>query len=212
MMKILAHRGHWITPLEKNALVAFERALQGGFGIETDLRDAQGGIVISHDMPRGGEMSLDDFLALCAAHPAARPLALNVKADGMQALVRDALAAHRISDAYVFDMAVPDTLGYLAQGVPTYVRCSEYESPEPLLARAEGIWLDAFQGEWYTPDDILGWLNRDKAVCLVSPELHKRPHLAFWSQLRDSGLHRHALLSLCTDFPTDAKEFFRVQD
>lgn len=211
-MKILAHRGFWTAAAEKNSWAAFERALQGGFGIETDLRDAGGSVVISHDMPRGGEISLDQFLALCAAYPQARPLALNIKADGLQSLVREALAAHAIDHAFVFDMALPDALGYLQQQLPTYTRCSEYENPPAYLARAAGIWLDAFHGEWYAPPDIAAWLQQDKAVCLVSPELHRRPHLAFWTQLRDSGLHRHPLLSLCTDFPTDAKDFFSVQD
>jgi hypothetical protein len=37
MIKIIAHRGFWYKPEEKNTLAAFERALQNGFGIETDL-------------------------------------------------------------------------------------------------------------------------------------------------------------------------------
>lgn len=211
-MKILAHRGFWLTAAEKNTWRAFERALQGSYGIETDLRDAHGAVVISHDMPGGGEASLDQFLALCAAYPQARPLALNIKADGLQVLVRDALAAHHIDDAYVFDMAVPDALGYLQQQVPTYTRCSEYENPPPYLDRATGVWLDAFHHEWYTPQHIRDFLLLGKAVCLVSPELHKRPHTAFWTQLRDSGLHQHPLLSLCTDFPTEAEDFFSVSN
>lgn len=211
-MLILAHRGFWTAAPEKNTWGAFERALQAGFGIETDLRDALGTVVISHDMPAGGEPTLDAFLALCAQYPDARPLALNVKADGLQAAVRDALARHAIRGAYVFDMAVPDALGYLRHDVPTYTRCSEYEDPPPYLAQAAGVWLDAFHGEWYAPAQVAAFLHQGKQVCLVSPELHRRPHLALWTQLRDSGLHRHALLSLCTDFPADAKEFFCGQD
>ncbi|WP_208023412.1 hypothetical protein [Duganella alba] len=157
-------------------------------------------------------MPLDDFLALCAAHPQSRPLALNIKADGLQTLVREALARHRIDDAYVFDMAVPDALGYLAQGVPAYTRCSEYELSPPFLEAAVGIWLDAFRGEWYTMANVADWLAQGKQVCLVSPELHKRPHLAFWQQLKDAGLHQQASLSLCTDFPTIARQFFHGQN
>jgi hypothetical protein len=33
----------------KKTLAAFERALQNGFGIETDFRDHNGKVVISHD-------------------------------------------------------------------------------------------------------------------------------------------------------------------
>lgn len=211
-MKILAHRGFWRQASEKNMPAAFERALQGGFGIETDLRDANGRVVISHDMPRGTEMSLDQFLALCARYPDARPLALNIKADGLQSAVQTALAAHQISDAYVFDMAVPDALGYLAQAIPTYTRCSEYEPAPPYLPRAAGIWLDAFHSDWYQSAEIRSWLEQGKQVCLVSPELHRRPHQALWTMLRDSGLHTHPLLSLCTDFPDLAKEVFHAHN
>ena len=209
-MKFVAHRGHWLHAGEKNSLAAFERALEGGHGIETDLRDAGGTVVIAHDLPVGGEMSLDDFLALAARHPAGRPLALNIKADGLQRHVREALERHGIADAFVFDMSVPDTLGYLRGGVTVFTRCSEYEPVPPCLEQAAGVWLDAFHGEWYDAARIRAWLAAGKAVCIVSPELHGRPHLAWWETLRAEGLHREPGLSLCTDFPHDAKEFFRV--
>jgi hypothetical protein len=207
-MKIAAHRGFWLQPQEKNSLLAFERALQAGFGIETDVRDAGGVAVISHDMPRGGEMTLDAFLALCHCFPQARPLALNIKADGQQALVAEALEQHSIGEAFVFDMAVPDALGYLKLGVPCYTRASEIEQPPSYLERAAGVWLDAFEGQWYDAGCIKGWLDAGQAVCIVSPELHGRAHLDLWQMLRHCGLHRHALLTLCTDFPQQAKDFF----
>lgn len=209
-MKIVAHRGHWLQPPEKNSLAAFVRALEGGAGIETDLRDANGTVVIAHDLPLGGEMTLDDFLALAARYPAGRPLALNIKADGLQRLVKEALARHAIDDAFVFDMSVPDTLGYLRQDLPVYTRCSEYERVPACLDQARGVWLDAFHGEWYDWPLVRSWLAAGKAVCLVSPELHGRPHRAWWEALRANDLHGEPLLSLCTDFPTDAKDFFRV--
>lgn len=208
MMNIAAHRGHWLAPDEKNTRAAFLRALEGGFGIETDLRDAHGEIVIAHDLPRGGEMAFDDFLALCAAFPAARPLALNIKADGLQAPLAAALARHGIEDAFVFDMAVPDALGYLRAGLPTFTRSSEYEAPPAYLDRAAGIWLDAFHGEWYDIDLVAAWLEQGRRVCIVSPELHGRPHRPLWERLRGAGLHRSAALVLCTDFPVEARDVF----
>lgn len=211
-MKIVAHRGYWLQDQEKNTPAAFERALAGGFGIETDLRDAGRAVVIAHDMPGGSEMTLDSFLTLCARYPDARPLALNIKADGLQAPVAAALAAHGTTEAFVFDMAVPDALGYLQRGLTTYTRHSEYETVPSFIERAAGVWLDAFHGEWYQPADIMHWLAQGKQVCIVSPELHRRPHLALWQRLRDAGLQRHDALSLCTDFPQAAKDFFRDPD
>jgi hypothetical protein len=211
-MDILAHRGHWTTPLEKNSRAAFERALSAGFGLETDLRDAHGSVVIAHDLPRGGEMPLDDFLTLCTAYPARGALALNIKADGLQDLVQAALARHAITNSFVFDMAVPDARGYFKRGITAYTRCSEFENPPPCLAQAAGVWLDAFISEWYGPALVAQLLAQGKAVCIVSPELHGRPHLALWQSLHASGLHTHTGLSLCTDLPREAQEMFHVQN
>lgn len=211
-MQISAHRGHWLDAADKNSMAAFERALQGGFGIETDLRDAGGAVVIAHDLPRGGEATLDDFLALCARYPQARPLALNIKADGQQALVQQALQRHGIAGAFVFDMAVPDALGYLRAGLCTYTRASEYETVPSFLAQADGVWLDGFHGVWWGRAELDGWLAQGKQVSIVSPELHGRPHLALWQQLRDWGVQHDARVSLCTDYPQIAKDYFDAQD
>ena len=207
-MKIAAHRGFWLHANQKNSLAAFRRALGLGFGIETDVRDSTGTLVITHDMPRGGEPTLDNFLALCARYPEARPLALNIKADGLQLPLQSALQRHKIKDAFVFDMAIPDTLGYFGQSIPTYTRCSEYEQPPPLLELASGVWLDAFESDWYEASTITAWLEAGKEVCIVSPELHNRPYRALWQRLKDWGLHLYAGLTLCTDFPTEAKDTF----
>lgn len=211
-MDIAAHRGHWKISAEKNSLEAFERALRSGMGIETDLRDWQGEVVISHDMPRGGEMTLDTFFELCDSYPQAGPLALNIKADGLQQQLKRALEKHAIRNAFVFDMAVPDALGYLREGIPTYTRRSEYETEAAFLEQAAGIWLDGFHGEWYSTSHIEAWLVQGKAVCIVSPELHGRPHRTLWAALRKAGLHRHPRLSLCTDFPDEAQETFNAKN
>ena len=61
-MKILSHRGYWKAPIEKNTREAFVRSFALGFGTETDIRDYMGELVISHDIPRGGEINFDAFL------------------------------------------------------------------------------------------------------------------------------------------------------
>ena len=63
MIAILAHRGFWTEPAEKNSREALERAFREGFGIETDIRDRNGALVVSHDPPVGdGLMSFDELL------------------------------------------------------------------------------------------------------------------------------------------------------
>ncbi len=63
-IEIFAHRGYWLKESEKNTKTAFERAFDSGFGIETDLRDIKGTIVISHNMPKGDEMTFEELLKL----------------------------------------------------------------------------------------------------------------------------------------------------
>ena len=68
MIEVISHRGYWKTPEERNAPVAFERSFSLGFGTETDVRDCvRDGVselVISHDIPRGGEFAFADMLRL----------------------------------------------------------------------------------------------------------------------------------------------------
>jgi len=77
-----------------------------------------------------------------------------------------------------------------------------------LLAFAKGVWIDGFHGQWFTQHDLSSYLSLGLQACVVSPELHGRPHLSFWSALRSWGFHTDAIIHLCTDFPDDAKRYF----
>jgi hypothetical protein len=208
-MNILAHRGHWVAASEKNSFAAFARAWSAGHGIETDLRDRDGEVVVSHDPPLADAISFGAFLEAHAAQGAETVLALNVKADGLQPAIARALARHRVRNFFLFDMSLPDTLHYLRAGMPVSVRLSEYESENALLARASGVWLDAFESEWWTPELVRGLCARGKSVAVVSPELHGRPHDALWERLKSLEPAVREKLMLCTDFPAAAENFFR---
>ena len=202
-MKILSHRGYWKSAEEKNSLLAFQRSFELGFGTETDVRDMAGALVISHDMPVGIPMPLAAFLDLI--DDPSMPLAMNIKADGLAA----ELARHfegRGLDWFVFDMSVPDLRMHLNAGNPVFVRMSEVERNPAWFEEAQGIWLDAFGGEWYDMALVRSLLDSGKRVCIVSPELHKRDHAALWDAL--ASLAAHDGLMLCTDFPELAKTKF----
>jgi hypothetical protein len=203
-MKILAHRGHWLAPAEKNSFAAFDRAWSGGYGIETDLRDRDGEIVISHDLATREAMTLARLLEAHAAQGPDTPLALNIKADGLQGALAQLLARYRVRDFFVFDMSIPDTLHYLRAGIPVFVRLSEHEPETALLDRAAGVWLDAFDGEWWALDTVRALCARGKTVAIVSPELHGRPHQDLWRALAGLEQTVRDRLMLCTDFPDGA--------
>ena len=207
-MNILSHRGYWKTQEERNTAVAFERSFRLGYGTETDVRDCAGTLVISHDMPTGSEMPFEEFLKLFCQYDNRLPLALNVKADGIAVKMVELLRRHGVANWFTFDMSVPDYRSQLSLGVPAYGRLSEYEGWTPLTERSKGVWLDAFEHEWYRMSEISDWLARGKHVCIVSPELHKRAHLKLWAALKSTSLPQHPDLQLCTDLPEDAREFF----
>jgi hypothetical protein len=207
-MRILAHRGYWRETREKNTLSAFEHAWARGYGIETDLRDLDGTIVVCHDLPDRGALPFASLLQAYVDHGNATPLALNIKADGLQQAVAHALRAHHVDDYFVFDMSVPDSLPYLRAGMPVFTRLSEYEPHSRLHDRATGTWLDAFETDWWTLDLIRTLRTQRKTVAIVSPELHGRNHEGTWKKLQELGSEITMGLLLCTDFPEAAERFF----
>ena len=50
-MIILAHRNYWKQPIEKNKIISFERSFSLKFGVETDIRDYNGDLMISQVLP-----------------------------------------------------------------------------------------------------------------------------------------------------------------
>jgi hypothetical protein len=100
-------------------------------------------------------------------------------------------------------------LSYLRAGLPVFLRLSEYEPQTPLLERSAGVWLDAFERDWWTPDTVRALQARGKAVAVVSPELHGRPHEDTWQALRSLEPDVRTSVLLCTDFPADADRFFK---
>ncbi|CAB3789254.1 hypothetical protein LMG28614_02835 [Paraburkholderia ultramafica] len=203
-MIVLSHRGYWQDAKEKNREIAFCRSFDLGFGTETDIRDRNGSLVISHDMPTGDEISFSDLLRILRNRDL--PLALNIKADGLVGALRETLISRSLGKWFVFDMAVPDMRAYLEAGIPVFTRMSEVERQSAWLEQSDGVWLDAFSDIWYDARTIETLLRAGKKVCVVSSELHGRDAEAQWHMLRE--LPTHPDLMLCTDHPEKAKKFF----
>ncbi|WP_413282521.1 hypothetical protein [Vibrio sp. MA40-2] len=207
-MEIIAHRGFWNDVSEQNSDVAFERALSNGFGIETDLRDYNQKIVISHDIANNSSMTLIRFLEICNKYSNKLVLALNVKSDGLQEILRNTDIGNK---HFYFDMSVPDMFGFLRKDMVFYSRYSDVELSPSLYDKADGIWLDNFSDAQLNIDALERFLEHDKSVVLVSPELHKRKEFEYWQTLKNI-LNEHPewanKIALCTDFPSKARDFF----
>lgn len=193
---------------EKNSMVAFEHSLRAGFGIETDIRDRDGELVISHDIPDRASIKLEDLLITYQTNDRRTTLALNIKADGLVPLLTKMLASYKIEDYFFFDMSVPETLRYKAGGLRYYTRESEHEPLPALYEGAAGVWMDCFVRDWIDEAAIRKHLDTGKDVCIVSPELHKRDRSGMWQMIQRSRLFQEDGLHLCTDHPEEARRFF----
>lgn len=210
MLEIIAHRGLWKKPDQKNSISAIEAAFEEGFGIETDIRDLNGDLVISHDIPNKGpdNVLLEDLLDLHSLMSSDLMLALNIKSDGLCEVLKNRLK-NRTKNYFVFDMSVPDTLPYKDEGLNFFTRQSEYE-PEPVLYHeACGVWLDEFVSPWITNDVITKHHQGGKRVAIVSPELHGRTYENEWEKYKSIISHNPELnILLCTDYPLQARSYF----
>jgi hypothetical protein len=206
-MDIISHRGLWKSQAEKNTIAAFERSFSSGFGIETDIRDFNSELVISHDIPNEKCIKLDTMFLLYKKINHNLPLAINIKADGLQAKCRELIEKYGITNYFIFDMSLPETLQYIKYNLNIFTRQSEYEKVPLCYEDAIGIWVDCFREEWIDKKTILFHLNKNKRICLVSPELHKRDYKKFWGKLVKLEIPLNKLM-ICTDNPEEAQRFF----
>jgi hypothetical protein len=221
-MQIISHRGWWKSSDEKNQLIAFEREFQYCSnclsesyrgGVETDIRDYNGSLVISHDIPTKDSLSLDKFLSLYSSYNiySNSTLALNIKSDGLQEILKSKISQYNIQNYFFFDMSVPDALCYIKHGLNVFTRQSEYEQIPSFYNDAKGVWLDEFHTHWIDSRIIEEHLNNNKKICIVSPDLHKRDYMKEWQEYKNIDVNfKDANLMLCTDKVEEARRFFNA--
>jgi len=207
-MIIISHRGYWNLPEEKNTNKAFDQSFSLNFGTETDLRDHEGELVISHDPAQKNSMSAELFFSTYIQYEKRLPLALNIKADGLQKLLAAAIKRYDLRDYFVFDMSTPDMVEYLNKDIKVFTRQSEFEITPVLYDESKGVWIDSFISNWINEDTIRVHIDNGKQVCLVSPELHKRSYREEWERLKKMPIITSPDVMLCTDYPEQARSFF----
>ena len=183
-------------------------AFAHGWGVETDVRDLSGSLVVSHDPPGDGTLPFEAVVDAYREHGCPGALAVNVKSDGLAEMLAHALRDVERSRWFAFDMSVPDMRHYARQGLPFFTRHSDLEPVPALYAAADGVWLDDFDGGFIAEERIASHLAAGKRVAVVSPELHGRERDQTWAQWRAWPVWRRAEVLLCTDHPTSAEEVF----
>lgn len=215
-MNIISHRGFWKNPSEKNGVAAFMRAIKCGYGIETDVRDDRGELVISHDIPYGGCQLLHDFLKDYIKFSSSQKycpwLAINIKSDGLQGEIKKQLLEHKVKNYFVFDMSIPDTLGYIRHGIKCFVRQSEFDVIPELMDGYDGVWIDQFNSTWFNEEVLCEHYKDGFLTCIVSPEIHGRDYAVCWDLLKRTikrcSDKKRSDMMLCTDYPDIADNYF----
>ena len=202
--KILAHRGHWkgefgLQDFEPNSLNALLRAAENGFGIETDLRDHCGDIVVSHDPVKDFALNFREFEELDVQGL----VALNVKSDGLVPLLTSSPVSSSF-EYFFFDMSFPELRKYSENQLPFASRISEVENF--IHDRSQYIWLDSFVEDWFITEDSIALQESERKVIVVSPELHNRPYMQAWKWVANA-MGTNANLFICTDFPGQFLEY-----
>ena len=124
-------------------------------------------------------------------------------------MLKKKLDQYNVLNYFVFDMSVPDCLNYRKEELIYYTRQSEIECNPFLYEDSYGIWLDCFYKDWIDKETILFHYGNKKNMCIVSPELHGRPYKEAWQTYKDiMKSNPNIEISICTDYPTEAKEYF----
>lgn len=209
-MQIIAHRGFWKTQEERNSRMALERAMECGYGFETDFRDYGGKVLISHNPPVGDELTADELFRMYAESGKNGTLALNIKSDGLQDMMRELLEKYGIDDYFLFDMSVCDTIPYIERKMKIASRSSEFEPYLPFYKESEVVWVDYFDGRTNVVDELRKYIADGKMPCIVSPELHGLPYEAMWQMLNEQIVNGKIVndIMLCTDVPDKAEQYF----
>lgn len=207
-MNILAHRGCWNEIVKSNSPQALRSALEHGFGFESDLRDYCGELVISHNIADALCQKAEKIFQWLREFNDQYCFAINIKADGMKELLVKDLERHQIKNYFTFDMSAPQMVEFCQQGLVYFTRQSEIE-PVPIMYKdAAGVWIDSFyDDDWITAELLDQHITCGKKVCIVSPDLHKRPHLDFWMRLLRFDVNFDKVM-LCTDYPLEAADVF----
>ena len=197
-----------MDPEEKNSTLAIERGILNFDGIETDIRDVHKNLAVSHDMPEGRVIFFEKILSDCC--DTEKVFAINIKADGLSDSLKRLLEVYNIKNYFTFDMSIPEMVVYRDRGLKFYTSISDICTHPILIESASGIWLDSFEFLWYSENELLKIIDFNLPICVVSEELHGRDHLSQWSLLSRIEQKSNFELSICTDYPSQARDYFNV--
>jgi hypothetical protein len=167
MFSLIAHR---INNLD---LESFPEA----DGIEFDVRDSNGRIIVTHDPFTEGQ-NLEEFISFC---PPEKFYIVNVKSEGIEFRILELLEQYKIKNFFFLDCSIPMMVKLGKQYTKKLaIRLSEYESIETVKKMAhlvEWVWIDTFTKIPLTQEQEQELHSLGLKLCFVSPELQRQPEL-----------------------------------
>ena len=160
-MIFVAHRVNTLSHLKK---------IDKSFGIEVDLRDNFNGIYVQHDPFKKGIL-FDEYIKYFNH----KFLICNIKSERIELEVARILKKKKIKNYFFLDSSFPMLVSCIKKKLLNQsLRFSKFENlpNTSFFNSVKWIWLDTFDG--LPSDNIIKMIkNKNKKICLVSPELHK---------------------------------------
>jgi len=171
--KIIAHRGIWNNNVSGNSYEALTKALDSGYGIEFDIRDLDGELVVAHDPPRTKyePLLLEKLFEYYIQNKCSNILAINIKSDEIHEVLKLLIDKYEIKNYFIFDLSIPHLIKANSIGLSCLRRESEYEEPNTKIESiTKGRWIDYFSKSHMNKIKVSS--NKEVFNIVVSPELH----------------------------------------
>ena len=160
-MEYIAHRINRIKALKK---------IPKEYGVELDLRDFGGRLVLQHEPFMDGE----DF-AEYLKHYDHGTMILNIKSERIERKVLELVQKYNIKDYFFLDSSFPMIYSLSKSGEKNIaLRFSEFEGIDTILnmkGKIDWIWVDCFSKLPITKENYKLLKESGFKFCLVSPEL-----------------------------------------
>lgn len=216
-MQIIQH-GLGTKVGKENPRQIFEECLKADIPFETDIRNDGTKIVLSHSLPTGSEMCLEELLEMRQSINPKSTLALHFNANGLGQTVDSLLKKYNQDTDNLFCFGNPTNdlnaclkyypdLPMYTVGCDLYSEGEDYKWQAPLSDKSKGIWLDSFTGN-YDFNFIQKHLNEGKKICFASDDLFKRDNTNLWSNIVSNGLIFNDNVKLCTNNYKEAEDYF----
>jgi hypothetical protein len=160
----IAHRINTIKELEN---------IPEKYGVEVDIRDYNGRIILSHDPLIDGE-SLEHYLKKYKH----KFIIFNIKSERLEYEVLKLVKQHGIKNYLFLDSSFPMVYNLISiKEKNIALRFSEFEPIESVLKLAKKIkwvWVDCFKTMPLTPKSYIQLKDSAFKICIVSPELQNQ--------------------------------------